>query len=143
MAISRAVSPAAASVSKQHDSAGVLRQPQIAIECYGVGGNVNQMLCNDWLCEFNHRMTSPILKPTSLGHDSWCRRMQLCPLLSLGFAPRTGYEEEGRLFAYTAKGKVSSTSPASHSAVASSGLTARVSSKWSTASNWSGRRARK
>jgi hypothetical protein len=70
MAIARAVSATAASVGKQHECAGVLRQSQIAIEYYGVGGNVNQMLCNDWLCEYNHRITSPILKPTSLGHDS-------------------------------------------------------------------------
>jgi hypothetical protein len=60
MAIAKAVSAAAASVSKQHNSVGALRHSQIATECYGVGGDVNQMLCNDWLCEHNHRMTSPI-----------------------------------------------------------------------------------
>jgi hypothetical protein len=39
---------------------------------------------------------------------------------------------------YTAKGKVSGTSPASQPAERSSGSTARVSSKCSTASNWAG-----
>src|SRR5258708_2305364 len=43
--------------------------------------------------------------------------------------------------AYTANGKVSGTSSASHCAVVSSGSSACVSSKWSTASNWSGRQA--
>src|SRR5207245_4442239 len=44
---------------------------------------------------------------------------------------------------YTAKGYVSGASPAFHSAVRSSGSTARVSSKCTTASNCSTRRARK
>ena len=41
----------------------------------------------------------------------------------------------------TPKGYVSGGSPRSHSLVRSSGSTARVSSKWSTASNWSGSHA--
>src|SRR6266446_1136061 len=63
---------------------------------------------------------------------------------------RTSRDPDRMLFAFpphrslhgqTAKGKVSGSSPVSHSAVYSSGSTARVSSKCSTASNWSESRA--
>src|SRR5258708_3199172 len=58
MLVARAVAAAAAPLSKQHNCARALRPPQVAVEGYGAGGNVNEMLFNDWLCDSNHCVTS-------------------------------------------------------------------------------------
>jgi hypothetical protein len=64
------------------------------------------------------------------------RAVQFRPLSDKPLARRSSvFCSHGYSDRYTAKGKVSGTSPFSHSAFRSRGSTARVSSKWRTASN--------
>src|SRR4030088_2618797 len=57
MVIARALWAPAASVSKQHNRAGILRQPQSPIERDETGCNANQTLFNQWTCRRDHLAT--------------------------------------------------------------------------------------